>query len=141
MFSKTTKYAIRAVTWLAVHSSDADKRGVTEIAEALDVPRHFLAKILQQLSRENLISSTKGPGGGFYLSDEDKNGSLDEVVKCLEGQDVFSGCILGLPACSSENPCPLHFQALALKNGFYYQFKHTTIGELAVRIEREGMVI
>ena len=68
MFSKSCKYGIRAVLYLAVHSTNEKRLGVTEIASELDVPKHFLAKILQQLAKENLISSTKGPTGGFFLN-------------------------------------------------------------------------
>ena len=70
MFSQACKYAIRAVLYLAVHASEGKKVGVKDIAAALDVPKYFLAKILQQLSRNNLISSTKGPSGGFFLSEK-----------------------------------------------------------------------
>lgn len=65
MFSKACTYAIRAALYLAVHAGPQARLGVKEIAEALDVPKHFLAKILQQLVRNNLVSSVKGPSGGF----------------------------------------------------------------------------
>ena len=141
MFSQACKYAIRAVLYLAVHASEGKKAGVKEIAAALDVPKYFLAKILQQLSRNNLISSTKGPSGGFYLSGQNLEATLKEVVECIDGPDVFNSCILGLPVCSSENPCPLHVQAFAYLEGLHYQLKHQAIGDLAKRIEREEQKI
>ena len=139
MFSKSCKYAIRAVLFLAVKGKEGRKVGVQEIAEALGVPKHFLAKILQQLSRNSLIASTKGPHGGFYLNEENRNANLIKVVECMDGPEIFTSCLLGLPVCSSENPCPLHVQAFAFREGLLYQIKHQSIEELANRIEREQL--
>lgn len=139
MFSKSCKYAIRAILYLAVKAREGQKVGVQEIAEELEVPKHFLAKILQQLSRNHLIASIKGPNGGFYLSEENREANLIKVVECIDGPEIFSSCLLGLPVCSSENPCPLHVQAFAYREGLLYQIKHQTIEELANRIERERL--
>lgn len=139
MFSKACKYGIRAVLFLALNTSETLKMGVKEIAGELKVPQHFLAKILQQLSKYNLISSVKGPNGGFFLSEENLESSLDKVIECIDGPEVFSSCILGLPVCSSENPCPLHIQAFAYREGLYYQLKHQPIREIAQKIEKENL--
>jgi Rrf2 family transcriptional regulator, iron-sulfur cluster assembly transcription factor len=134
MFSKTSQYAIRAVLYLAVSSSPENKIGVKEIAEALAVPKHFLAKILQQLSRHNLISSTKGPSGGFFLSAENRKANLRTVIESIDGPDVFNSCILGLPVCSSKNPCPLHAEALTYREGLFNLVGLKTIDEVAFRV-------
>ncbi len=134
MFSKSCKYAIRAVIYLATYSDEGHKIGVKEVAEALDVPGPFLAKILQQLSRHGLISSTKGPSGGFYLSEKDKSASMRKVVESIDGPDIFSSCILGLPVCSSANPCPLHDQALVYREGLMNMLTGQTIKDLAAQV-------
>lgn len=139
MFSQTCKYAIRAVLFLAMHVSLGKKVGVKEIAEALSVPQAFLAKILQQLSKSGIISSTKGPNGGFFMTPENLETAIIQVVITFDGEGVFNSCVLGLPTCSSENPCPLHMQAFAFREGLYYQLKHQTIGEIAKRAERDAL--
>jgi len=139
MFSKSCKYAIRAVLFLAIHSDLEHKVGVKEIADTLGVPKHFLAKILQQLSRYNLISSVKGPSGGFYLSEDNRKASLRSVVECMDGPEVFSSCILGLPVCSSEHPCPLHTQAYIYREGLLKLIEDKTIGEVARQVELEEL--
>ena len=141
MFSKSCKYAIRAVLYLAVHSSEEKKLGVKEIAEELDVPKHFLAKLLQQLSRHGLISSTKGPSGGFYMSEDDLQKPLRLVVESIDGPDVFSSCILGLPVCSSENPCPLHTTAFAYRQGLLELLDKKNIDKLAEQVITEALKI
>lgn len=137
MFSKSCQYALRAVLYLAVHSSPARKYGVKELVEALDVPGPFLAKILQQLSRQHLISSYKGPSGGFFMSEENLEASLIEVVESIDGKEVFKSCILGLPVCSSENPCPLHTNAFVYRENLVSLLKNHSVAELAERIAAE----
>lgn len=137
MFTKATTYAMRAVLYLAVEGSKDKKLGVQNITDALNVPRHFLAKVLQQLAKNGLISSAKGPSGGFYLSEKNKENSLLDIIICFEGEDVFSNCVLGLPVCSAKNPCPLHTQYEAFKAGLDFQLKRQTIGELAILSQRE----
>ncbi len=141
MFSKACKYAIRSSLYLAAHTSDQHKLGVKEIAEELEIPKHFLGKILQQLSRQGLISSTKGPSGGFYLSEENAKVTLSQIVECIDGLDIFNKCILGLAECSSPNPCPLHTQAAAYREGLNFQLKHQTITELARKVKAEQLKI
>ena len=141
MFSKSCKYAIRAVLYLAIHSDGEHKLGVKDIADALDVPGPFLAKLLQQLSRHHLISSTKGPNGGFYLNEANAKANLRGVVESIDGPEVFSSCILGLPVCSSQNPCPLHSRALIYRQGLLELLEDQTIREAAQRVERQELKI
>ncbi len=141
MFSKTCQYGIRAVLYLAVHTNFEHKLGVKEIAASLEVPQPFLAKILQKLSKNDLITSVKGPKGGFYLSNKNRIITIEKVVECLDGADVFTSCVLGLPICSEENPCPLHVHAFSFRAGLKYQLKHQNVDELARRIKREKIDI
>lgn len=141
MFSKACKYGMRAVLYLAVHANEERKLGVKEIAEALDVPGPFLAKIMQQLSRAHLISSSKGPTGGFYLNAENAQASLRQVVDCIDGADVFSACLLGLPVCNSERPCPLHAKAFTYREGLIKLLSEHTVVEFAKRIDRKKLTI
>ncbi|MCB0657313.1 MAG: Rrf2 family transcriptional regulator [Saprospiraceae bacterium] len=141
MFSKTCQYAMRAVLYLAAFTNEKHKLRVEDLAEALGVPRPFLAKILQQLVRNQLISSIKGPNGGFYLTEEDRKGNLADVVICIDGPDVFQSCISGLSACSSANPCPLHFQAYTLREGIHFHIRNQTIAQIAQQLSNNEFKI
>ncbi len=141
MFSKACKYGMRAVLYLAVHSNEEQKLGVKEIAEALNVPGPFLAKIMQQLSRAHLISSSKGPTGGFYLSEKNAQTPLREVVDCIDGNEIFSACIMGLPVCGAEHPCPLHAKAYTYREGLAKMLGEHSIADFARRIDRMKLTI
>lgn len=129
IFSKTCEYALRAVLYIAKRSEQGYKSGIKEIAQEVNSPEHFLAKILQKLSREGLIQSTKGPNGGFYLEKEDFNRPLAEIVEAVEGKELFIGCAMGLSYCSETNPCPLHNDFKHIRDNLAYVLKTTTIGQ------------
>ena len=115
MFSKTCQYAIRAVIFISKKSSEGDRVGIKEIAEGIDSPEHFIAKILQELGKKGLISSFKGPNGGFFI-DDDSTCTIADVVKAIDGDRVFSGCGLGLAYCSKSKPCPIHNEFKAVRD-------------------------
>jgi Rrf2 family protein len=131
MFSKSCQYAIRAILFLAVKTDDEQKIGVKEIAEALQVPQQFLAKILQQLVRAGFLSSIKGPHGGFYLSEENRSSSLASIIDCIDGSAIFNACVLGLPECSAEKPCTLHHQYFVCREGLRKLMVEHTVDEMA----------
>jgi len=108
MLSNQSKYAIRAVLYLAIYASKNNKIGSKKVAELIDIPAPFLAKIFQTLSREKIISSTKGPNGGFYLNEIELSKNLMDIIECIDGLESFKSCYVGLPRCSDENPCAIH---------------------------------
>lgn len=107
MFSKTCEYGIRAMIFISQKSSEGSNVGIKEIAKGIDAPEHFIAKILQDLSRKGLVSSFKGPNGGFFI-EESSSISLADIVKEIDGNKLFVNCGLGLGYCSEKQPCPIH---------------------------------
>jgi len=108
MISNSSKYAIKAVLYLALHSSEENKIMVKDIAEPINVPQAYIAKLLQELAKRKLISSTRGPKGGFYLSESDKNGNVLNIVSAIDSERKLNACILSLEHCNENKPCPLH---------------------------------
>lgn len=106
LFSQSCKYAIRALVHLSIKRDDPHLS--REIAGEIQVPEHFLAKILQDLARHHLLDSFKGRGGGFRLARPPEQISLGEIVLAVDGNGLTENCLLGLPNCSADSPCPLH---------------------------------
>ncbi len=106
LFSQSCKYAIRALIHLA-HNRDAPCLS-RDIAHHIDVPEHFLAKILQDLARHRLLDSFKGRGGGFRLARHPDQIALMDIIEAVDGPGLKNDCVLGLLACSNESPCALH---------------------------------
>ena len=141
MLSNACQYAIRSMLYLAMLSDESKIIGVKKIAEELEAPQPFLAKLLQQLVKSKLVSSIKGPNGGFYLNEKNKNKSLWDIIKCIDGTEKFDHCFLGLADCGEENPCPVHFIVAPFKEKLLKDFRDKTISQIAKEIIKKGRVI
>ncbi|MEI8048628.1 MAG: Rrf2 family transcriptional regulator [Bacteroidota bacterium] len=108
MFNKETEYALRGLVYIQLQNSEGRRPGVAEIAEQIDAPHFYTAKILQRMVRQGFIESQKGKGGGFYFDSKKPELSLKQLIMATEGDKLFSGCGFGLNQCDENNPCPLH---------------------------------
>ncbi|MCA0152645.1 RrF2 family transcriptional regulator [Winogradskyella vincentii] len=140
MFSNTVKYAIKAVLYLAAYSDESNKIMIKDIANPINVPMAYIAKILQDLSRKNLVSSKRGPKGGFYLSDNNLKGNVHDLIEAVEGDDRISSCLLSLSECNASNPCSLHDLAYKEKQFLMQKLKETTLKTLAQDL-KEGKTV
>ncbi len=128
IFSKTCEYALRAVLYIASKSQNGQRVGIKEIAENINSPEYFLGKILQKLSRKGIILSAKGPNGGFYIDTNGLNRPLADILIVLKGDDLFTGCGMGLSYCSESNPCPLHNEFKEIRKQIKHMLHITSIG-------------
>ena len=136
MFSKTCEYGIRASIFIASQSFQNRRVGLKMIAENIDSPAAFTAKILQTLSRENIIDSAKGVGGGFEIPKEKiAKIKLKQIVMALDGNHIFMGCGLGLHECSEEHPCPVHDKFKFIRNELVFMLENTNLEELALGLK------
>jgi len=138
MLTNASKYAIRAVLYLTKKMDDTAKMSGKEIGNDLDIPEAFIAKILQKLVKAKIISSHKGPKGGFYMSEENLSKNINNIIWAVEGKDIFEGCFMGLPVCSDENPCPVHHIVAPFKDALYKKFNNLTIKDFADEIKDNG---
>lgn len=106
--SPTCQHALRALIYLAERNAPGPVL-VREIAEAADVPRQSLAKILHGLRNQGLVRSTKGPGGGYQLARPSDAVRVVEVIEAVDGRvELDRACILGLDRCTDHESCALH---------------------------------
>lgn len=141
MLSRASKYAILSTLYLAENSSKTKKISVKEISKAIDVPSPFLAKLFQQLVRGKIISSTKGPNGGFYLTKRNSNKNVCDIIENIDGVNKLNECFLGLDVCDAKNPCPVHFVVQPFKENIMAKFRDKTIKEFADEIKSKGRVL
>ena len=130
MLSKTTEYALRAIVYIAIQDALGLKTGIKEVARELELPVHFIGKILQDMVRKGLIASVKGPGGGFFLHRSASDISILEVVQSIDGLEAFRKCGMGMKMCSDLHPCPLHHEIKAYRNQLLKVFSSRTIQSL-----------
>ena len=136
MFSKACEYGVRAVIFIAMRSLTTKRVGIKEIAEEIDSPIAFTAKILQKLVRCEIVKSTKGVGGGFMVEPERlKQIKLLEIIEAIDGESVLQGCALGLKDCSESHPCPIHNKFKLIKEEITNMLESTTLEQMTKDIE------
>lgn len=127
MFSQTVEYALRAVVHLAYEAPAA--RTTAQIADATQVPRDYLAKILQGLAKKGIVTTQRGVGGGVALAKEPAELTILDVVNAVEPIGRYATCPLGLKT-HGVRLCPLHRRvddAMALVED---AFRKTTLAEV-----------
>jgi Rrf2 family protein len=145
MLSSTSKYGIRAVMYIASQPRNNGKIGIKKISEGLGLPTPFLAKILQLLARQKILSSSKGPHGGFSLLRDPKKISLLDIITTIDGNDIFDNCIIhNMPCnCVDENKlkCPIHDDYFKVRNGFVRLFTNKTIYSLVKSAKKQEKIL
>jgi len=135
MFSKTCEYAIRACIFIASQSYQNKRTTIKDIAENIDSPRSFTAKILQILAKKEIVHSIKGIGGGFEIPKENiKKINLAQIVSAIDGETVFKSCGLGINHCSDERPCPLNKKFKSIRENLAKMLENTYLEELVFDI-------
>lgn len=135
MISKACQYALRAAVFLASKAGENTKLNVKQIAKQIDAPEAFTAKTMQMLNKHNIITSLKGPYGGFFIEDYQLDASIINIVNAIDGLQVFVACGLGMKQCNANRPCPFHNEYASLREKMKQTFESTTIRQLALKLE------
>jgi len=141
MLSKSTEYAFRALVFVQLRNWEQKRPGVEEIAKEIEAPEAYTAKVLQTLTKNKLMDSMKGRGGGFFFNKNQSNLTLYEVICVMEGNTYFTKCGFGLKHCSNEKPCPLHEEYKVVREEFYKLVQRETIHSLAEKIRAGDAVL
>lgn len=139
LLSKRCVYGLRAVLYVVARQEGRDYVPIGEIAEALGASFHFLTKILQDLTEQGLMLSSRGPAGGVMLTRSAREITVLELIESLDGPELFSECVLGLGGCGERKPCPLHASWAAQRKALRTLFAHATLGELGHKTLEAGL--
>lgn len=136
IFSKACEYGIRATIFIATRSADSKRLSLHEIATGINSPEAFTAKILQQLVKSDVVNSAKGPNGGFWISPEASlQTNMLQVVKAIDGIEIFSRCALGFQQCNANHPCAMHFQITEIRDSLFKMLNETKLDQLSDSIQ------
>jgi len=129
IFSKKCEIGLQAVLFLSTQNSNA-LFNAHKIAEKVKQPKEFVSKVLQILTKSGIVGSKKGKNGGFFLAKSPTEVKLIEIVLAIDGKSVFENCVLGFPACSNDNPCPVHNQWGRLRDEAYLMLSKESLADL-----------
>ena len=136
--TRETDYAIRCVLHLARKPRRLAPAG--EIAAATQVPRIFLAKILQRLAKAGLVISQRGVQGGFTLAREPEAITLLDAVEAVQGPVALNRCAATDEHCALEDSCPAHPVWVRLSARLARDLARHSLRQLVQREKRGGIM-
>ncbi len=101
MLTQRSRYALRAMLYLASLPADTPPVPMNRIAEAANIPRKFLELILADLRDAQFLLSHRGKMGGYVLTRPAGMISLGEVIRVIEGPLALVPCV----SRSAYRPC------------------------------------
>ncbi|MCU0842829.1 MAG: Rrf2 family transcriptional regulator [Thiobacillaceae bacterium] len=134
VLSRTSQYAVQALIYIATQPPGEPVLN-RDIADRLNVPSAYLAKILQSLCKQGLLDSFRGRLGGFCLREGMHKTNLMQILLLTEGPDFTKSCILGLKECSDATACPMHFKWIPVKKKIIALLMGMTLEELAKAVQ------
>lgn len=141
MFSKTCEYALQAVLYIQINSENNNFVPLANIAESQNIPLHFLSKILQKLVKKKILRSIKGPSGGFIVTEDPKNIFLIDIIKEIDGLEIFDRCVIGLKKCQDKNPCPIHHDYKPIKKRIKNLLQNKSLYDLCTEVKSGKSII
>jgi Rrf2 family protein len=115
--TQKSDYALRAVYHLAMHYNNSICQA-EDIAREQMIPREFIPKILNDLSKANIVSSFRGPHGGYKLAKAPDQITLSDVIECIEGKISITKCANSEHDCERGKDCKIGPHWRAIQNNF-----------------------
>ncbi len=104
--TRETDYAIRCVLYLSRKQGYVTM--VDEISREMCIPKSFLAKILQRLTRSSIVKSFRGVKGGFQVARPPREITLLDVIEAIQGPVGMNVCAIDKRACRLSGSCTVH---------------------------------
>ncbi|MBC8124925.1 MAG: Rrf2 family transcriptional regulator [Candidatus Kapabacteria bacterium] len=143
ILSKSCIYGIQAAIFVTARAK-GEYVSISRISEELNISFHFLTKVLQQLTLAEIMVSYRGPKGGVALARNASDVTLYQLISAIDGPEMFTECMLGLPGCGDAAPCPAHDHWIGVRQRFAdiaHELTLLTLGdkasELNVRLAQE----
>ncbi len=128
LVTRETDYAMRCVLYLAREKDLV--ANVTEIAQAMHIPKTFLAKILQRLIRGKIVGSLRGMHGGFTLAKKPTDISLLDIMEAIQGPAGINVCAVDSKKCQMSSTCAVHPVWVDIRKEVELRLKKETIDKL-----------
>jgi len=129
----TTKgrYAVTAMLDLAIYG-DQRPVALADIARRQDISLSYLEQLFAKLRNQGLVTSTRGPGGGYELSRDPQTIAVAEIIGAVD-EGVHATLCSGQFDCSEHRHCLAHDLWASLSNRIHSFFENISLGELKRR--------
>jgi Rrf2 family protein len=128
LVTREADYAVRTILYLARNSNRL--ASVTEIAHAMQIPKSFLAKLLQRLVRSSLLMSSRGVNGGFQLARKPSDITLLSIMEAVQGPAVINVCAVDNKLCKLSSTCVVHPVWVEIRKEVEKRLERETVDKL-----------
>jgi Rrf2 family protein len=128
--TRAADYGVRVMIHMAGLPRDA-RTSLTALVDASSAPDSFLSKVLQALARGKLISSRRGPAGGFQITPRGRRSSMRGVIEAIDGPLNLNVCLAEGKACPRKSWCPAHPVWVEAQNALLDVLNTALIADLA----------
>ncbi|MCK9603051.1 MAG: Rrf2 family transcriptional regulator [Candidatus Omnitrophica bacterium] len=128
LITRDTDYAVRAVCFIVRHKERVIS--VTELVKKLKIPRPFLRKLLQALSKKGVLGSHRGLGGGFSLAKPANKIFLVDLIEIFQGPLKLNECFFKKITCPNVKRCLLRKKIDNIERYVQDSLKSITIASL-----------
>lgn len=140
MISKKTKYALKALIYLA-QEYDKGPILIADLARDEMIPKKFLELILLSLKNNGLLLSKKGKGGGYYLGKSPRKVTMGQIIRLMEGPLAPVPCVSEsayekCEECENENTCGIKMVMKDVRDSMAKILDNTTLADVLERTER-----
>ncbi|MCF6314653.1 MAG: Rrf2 family transcriptional regulator [Verrucomicrobiales bacterium] len=127
--SKFTDYSLRVLIYTAARRPD--KVSITELAEAYDISRNHLVKVVNELANLGYLRTSRGRGGGILLGHAAEDIIIGDVVEAVEpGFDMAECFSLGTNHCRLTPVCRLKGIMIEAKTAFLRELSRHTLADV-----------
>lgn len=132
----TTKgrYAVTAMLDLALHYKDGPIT-LADISQRQGISLSYLEQLFSRLRKQELVDSTRGPGGGYRLSRDAHQIAVADVITAVDEKVETTRCG-GLSNCQDDSQCLTHDLWTELSSQIHDFLMGISLGNL---VERQGV--
>ncbi len=127
--NRKTEYALLALRYLS-RRPEGERARVKEIADHYRIPTHVMAKVLQSLKANAIVTATTGPQGGYNLTRALDEISFASVFKCFSGSVGLVDCVEASACCQQDTFCDIQTPMLVLNMAIMSFLENITITDL-----------
>lgn len=136
IYSNACEYGIRAMVHLADYAVGT-RVLARDVSDKEGIPGPFLGKVFQTLVKAGLLTSSKGPGGGFSLARDPAQITLLDIRAAIDGVRDLEACAVGLAECSDDQRCPLHDSWSPIRDRIKSYLTETTLEDMATATRKK----
>ncbi len=142
----TTKgrFAVTAMLDIALnehqHADNCPPVSLADISERQHISLSYLEQLFGKLRRKGLVTSIRGPGGGYQLAHKAETISVSQIISAVDEQIDATQCG-GNQNCSEEGPCMTHELWASLNQKILAYLSGISLQDMVLSQENDTHVI